>query len=295
MDADFKRKLNNYNFTLKKAFGQNFISDSELLSEIVASSGITEKDNVLEIGCGAGTLTRELARVANKVVGYEIDKSLEPLLKDTLSDKENVEIIFKDVMKEKLEDIEKKLGDGYVMVANLPYYITTPIIMRFLENSDKIKGMAVMVQEEVADRFSAKEGEPEYGAITVGINLRGHAEKVLRVGREKFTPVPKVDSAVIKITIDKNKNLGEDFKKIRETVKAAFSGRRKTLVNNLINYFKLTRSDAENAVSACGIKTTARGEELSAEKFVFLTRYLSDNFKGIYDEKKNNSSKRKQR
>lgn len=295
MDADFKRKLNNYNFTLKKAFGQNFISDSELLSEIVASSGIIKKDNVLEIGCGAGTLTRELARVVNKVVGYEIDKSLEPLLKDTLSDKENVEIIFKDVMKEKLEDIEKKLGDGYVMVANLPYYITTPIIMRFLENSDKIKGMAVMVQEEVADRFSAKEGESEYGAITVGINLRGHAEKVLRVGREKFTPVPKVDSAVIKITIDKNKNLGEDFKKIRETVKAAFSGRRKTLVNNLINYFKLTRSDAENAVSACGIKTTARGEELSAEKFVCLTRYLSDNFKGIYDGKKNNSSKRKQR
>lgn len=293
MDKDLKRRLNGYNFTLKKTFGQNFISDQTLLTQIVSLSGINSDTVVLEIGCGAGTLTSVLCETCKRVVGYEIDKRLAPIISDTLKDKNNYEIVFKDVMKESLESIEKKLDDNYVLVANLPYYITTPIVMKFLENSTKISAMVVMVQEEVANRFSAKEGSSDYGAITVAINLRGQAEKVLRVGRENFTPVPKVDSAVVKITIDKNKSKNIDLPAVRQTVKAAFSGRRKTLVNNLINCFGLSRENAMQSLSYCNIKSNARGEELSEKQFICLTEYLKSNFEEIYDKKENNNRKRK--
>ena len=263
-----------HNLSLKKAFGQNFLTDTALLDQIVESAGVTENDTVLEIGCGAGALTSALARKVKRVVGYEIDTRLKPVLADVLSDYKNTEIIFSDVMKVPLEEIEKKLGGDYVLVANLPYYITTPIIMRFIENAKNIKAMVIMVQEEVAYRLASKESSSDYGAITVGINLRGSAEVVLKVGREKFTPPPNVDSAVVKITIEKDKFLGVDFDKVRNVVRCAFSSRRKMLVNNLMNTYKMTRQNAEKVLTDAGLSLTVRGENLKAEDYVTLSKII---------------------
>lgn len=274
MEKTLRGELSQYGVKLKKAYGQNFLTDRELLSNIVSLSGVTSQDTVLEIGCGAGALTSVLSDKVKKVVGYEIDTSLKPVLNEKLKDKNNVEIVFADIMKYSLEDIENKLGEEYVMVANLPYYITTPIVMRFLENSKKIKGMVIMVQEEVADRFCAKESSSDYGAITVAINLRGSARKILRVGREKFTPPPNVDSAVVKIDIERDKNFGVDLTKVRNVVKVAFSSRRKMLVNNVMNFYKLPRSSAEEILSRAGLSLTVRGEQLTAEDYVRLSKEI---------------------
>lgn len=274
MDKPLKNLLREHGVVLKKAYGQNFLTDETLLEEIVEKAGVTENDCVLEIGCGAGALTRALAKRAKKVVGYEIDGTLIPVLKETLAEFDNVEIVRKDVMKAGIKEVEDKLGGRYIMVANLPYYITTPIVMNFLENSEKLTAMAIMVQEEVAERFAAEAGTPDYGAITVGINLRGSAEIVLRVPREKFTPVPNVDSAVVKITMEEGKFAGADLRKVRDVVRAAFSSRRKMLVNNLMNFYKLSRAEAESALISAGIDLTARGEKLSAADFVRLSEML---------------------
>lgn len=277
MELPLKSLLIKHGLTLKKAYGQNFLTDKNLLDEIVEKAGVTKYDTVIEIGCGAGALTAALARKAKKVVGYEIDLRLKPVLEETLSDYDNVEIVFSDIMKQKLCDVEKKLGEEYIMVANLPYYITTPIIMQFIENAKNIKAMVIMVQEEVALRLAAKAGTSDYGAITVGINLRGNAEVILRVGREKFTPSPNVDSAVVKIVIEKGKFTGVDFDAVRSAVRCGFSSRRKMLVNNLMNTYKISRADAENALINAGVETSVRGENLTAEEYVELSKNLPYN------------------
>ena len=276
MEKTLKSLLHEKGVRLKKAYGQNFLTDETLLSKIADGAGIDKKDAVLEIGCGAGALTKVLSERAGKVVGYEIDKSLEPVLKETLKNCGNVTLEFKDVMKEKPENIVRLLGGEYKIVANLPYYITTPVIMKFLENPDSLISMTVMVQEEVARRFAAKEGSSDYGAITVGINLRGSASIIMRVGREKFTPVPNVDSAVVRIDINKDKFKGVDLAAVRETVKAAFSGRRKTLENNLINAMGLKRETAKRCIEECGFLPLCRGETLSAEDFVLLSQKIKE-------------------
>ena len=276
MEKTLKSLLYEKGVRLKKAYGQNFLTDETLLSKIADGAGIDKKDAVLEIGCGAGALTKVLSERAGKVVGYEIDKSLEPVLKETLKSCGNVTLEFKDVMKEKPENIVRLLGGEYKIVANLPYYITTPVIMKFLENPDSLISMTVMVQEEVARRFAAKEGSSDYGAITVGINLRGSASIIMRVGREKFTPVPNVDSAVVRIDINKDKFKGVDLAAVRETVKAAFSGRRKTLENNLINAMGLKRETAKRCIEECGFSPLCRGETLSAEDFVLLSQKIKE-------------------
>ena len=267
--------LRKHNLTLKKAFGQNFLTDVDLLDEIVEKAGVTENDVVLEIGCGAGALTRALAKKAKKVVGYEIDTRLKSVLEETLAEFNNVEIVFSDVMKQKISDVENKLGKEYIMVANLPYYITTPIIMRFIENAKNIKAMVIMVQEEVAMRLASKAGDSDYGAITVGINLRGSAQLVIRVPRDKFTPPPNVDSAVVKIVMDKDKFVGVDFNAVRDVVRCAFSSRRKMLINNLMNGYKLSRQNAEKVLFDAGIDLTVRGENLSESQYVALAKVLN--------------------
>ena len=239
MEKHLKLLLAQHGLNLKKAYGQNFLTDENLLADIVEKAGVTQNDTVLEIGCGAGALTRVLATSAKKVVGYEIDQRLKPLLKETVGEFSNVEIVFGDIMKQKIAEVENKLGGEFIMVANLPYYITTPIIMQFIENAKNIKAMVIMVQEEVAYRLSAKASTSDYGAITVAINLRGKAEVVLRVPRDKFTPPPNVDSAVVKIEIEKGKFSGADFSVVRDIVRCGFQSRRKMLVNNLINYLGL--------------------------------------------------------
>ncbi len=276
MEKSVKAQLGEYGFKFKKAFGQNFLSDPFVLGEIAEKAGVNENSVVLEIGCGAGALTKELAARAKKVVGYEIDERLKPVLKDALSGFDNTEVIFGDVMKRKLADIEKRLGESYVLVANLPYYITTPIIMNFLENGENVSSMTVMVQKEVAERLAAKPRTSDYGAITVGINLRGEAKIVMQVPREKFTPVPNVDSAVVRIDIDKNKFSKVDKSAVRELVRKAFTSRRKTLVNNISSGYGTSKESAAKLLEKCGISPTARAEELSAEQFVLLSEAIKN-------------------
>lgn len=258
------------NFTFKKQFGQNFITDEALLRDIVLSADTDENSTVVEIGCGAGTLTREIAAKAKKVYAFEIDKSLRPVLEETLSDRPNAEVIFSDFLKTDLSAFEKKLP-SYTVIANLPYYITTPLVMRFVEESEKAKSLVIMVQEEVAARFCAKEGTPDYGAVTAGIAIRGEAKIIKKVPRSMFYPQPNVDSAVVKIDFIENRIPVKDKKTYRETVKCAFASRRKTLENNLVNNFKFSREQAKSLVSAIGADEKARGETLSPEKLAALS------------------------
>ncbi len=274
MEKDIKGILKSHNFSFKKCFGQNFLTDKELLFNIVKKAGVNASVNVLEIGTGAGTLTSFLCENAKFVLGYEVDQTLKPILNETLSSYNNYEIVFKDIMKEDLHVLEKKLGNNYIMVANLPYYITTPIVLRFLEEAKSITSLVVMVQKEVAERFCAKEGTADYGAITIAINLRGSARIIEYVGREKFSPPPNVDSAVVKIDIDKEKNKDVDLSAVREVVRVAFSSRRKMLVNNLMNGYKMTRLEAEEILIKSNIQLSARGEVLSAEDFINLSKNI---------------------
>ena len=271
-----KQLLIRHGFSFKKQFGQNFITDVNLLKSIVNGADITEKDVVVEIGPGAGTLTREIASQAKKVVCYEIDKNLEPVLEDTLSGFNNVEVIFKDVMKVPIKDLEKSIGERYTVVANLPYYITTPIIMRFIEQAKRVKSLVIMVQEEVADRLCAKENTAEYGAITAAIGVKANAKVIKKVPKTMFLPMPKVDSAVVKIDIVENKFNVLDEKVYKDVLHAAFNNRRKMLANNLMQIFKYNRQTAEEILVACDIPLTARGETLSVEKFVLLANTIVD-------------------
>lgn len=274
MENDLKRILQKHGFSFKKAFGQNFLTDENLLEEIVLSSGVSKSDTVLEIGCGAGALTKTLAKYAKRVVGYEIDEKLKPVLSEVLEKNDNVEIVFKDVLKQDLKELEKNLGKDYILVANLPYYITTPIIMNFLEKAKHVRALVVMVQEEVAERLCALPSSSDYGAITVSVNFCGSAKIIKRVPREMFTPAPNVDSAVVKIDIDREKYIGEDYGLFREAVKCGFGNRRKMLVNNLMNSYKIKRADAECILSDCGISLTARGETLSVQDYLNLYKRL---------------------
>ena len=233
---DLRAVLVKHGFRFKKQFGQNFISDSNLLKSIVAASGISGEDTVVEIGCGAGTLTRALSETAKKVYAFDIDAELKPVLAETLAGCDNVEVIFRDFNKLDLKAFEGKIG-RYAVVANLPYYITTPLVTKLLEESEKVESLSIMVQEEVAERFCAREGTPEYGSITAAIALKGSAKIVKRVSRNLFYPRPNVDSAVVKITFERGRLPVRSEKMYRAAVRCAFLSRRKTLENNLGNVF----------------------------------------------------------
>ncbi len=271
-----KEILKKNDFTFQKKFGQNFLTDGNLLDSIVEKAGIGGNDTVVEVGCGGGTLTAAIAKKAKRVIGFEIDGNLEPVLKETLAEYDNTEIIFRDVMKVSAGEIERIAGGGYAVVANLPYYITTPVLMKFLEEGENVTSVTVTVQEEVADRLCALPGTPEYGAITVAVNAAGNAEKVMRIGRNLFYPVPNVDSAVVKITIDRDKYDAKTRAMIRSVVRAAFQSRRKTLVNNLMQAFKISRAEAESAVAAAGIGPMTRGETLGVEDYRRLAERLKE-------------------
>ena len=272
---DLKSILTRHGFHFKKQFGQNFISDTNLLESIVTASGIDENTTVVEIGCGAGTLTRALAERAKKVYAYDVDTALQPVLAETLAGLDNVEVIFRDFTKVNLPQLDAEIGE-FTVVANLPYYITTPLITKLLEESEKVQGISIMVQEEVAERFCAKENTPEYGSITAAIALKGEAKIVKRVSRNLFYPRPNVDSAVVKITFDRGRVAVKSEKAYRTTVKCAFLNRRKTLENNLVNFFKLTREQAKQVLSTAGIDEKARGETLSPQRLAVLSDTLVD-------------------
>ena len=270
---DLRSVLVKHGFHFKKQFGQNFISDTNLLESIVTASGVTKDTTVVEIGCGAGTLTRALAERAKKVYAFDIDTDLQPVLAETLAGLDNVEVIFRDFNKINLKEFEEEI-EPYLVVANLPYYITTPLVTKLLEESEKVQGLSIMVQEEVAERFCAKENTPEYGSITVAIALKGTAKIVKRVSRNLFYPRPNVDSAVVKIDFERGRVEVKDEKAFRQTVKCAFLNRRKTLENNLVNFFKITREQAKQAMQSAGIDEKARGETLPAQTFAKLSDVL---------------------
>lgn len=271
-----KEVLVKHGFHFNKKFGQNFISDGNLLSSIVSLSGVTKDDTVVEIGVGAGTLTKETAQCAKRVIGYEIDVNLKDVLSETLSGVENAEIVFRDFMKVKTEEFEDEIGEDYIVIANLPYYITTPVIMKFIEEAKHCKRLVIMVQEEVALRLASKEDTPEYGAITASVGIVGDAKIVKKVPRNMFYPVPNVDSAVVRIDIGAPKYGVEDLTLYRKVVRSAFLSRRKTLVNNLMQAFGVSRSVAEEVVTGAGVDVKARGETLSVESFARLTEVVKN-------------------
>ena len=264
-------------FFFKKKFGQNFITDENLLAAIAEDAGVAG-GTALEIGAGAGTLTRALAARAKEVLAYEIDEKLKPVLAETLQDCPNVRLVFGDFLRADLAKLEETLPP-YTVAANLPYYITTPLVMKFIEGAKKAKALVVMVQDDVAKRFCAEAGTPAYGAVTAAIALRARAEIVRTVPRRMFFPVPNVDSAVVKLTFEENRIPVQDAGMYRRTVRAAFLSRRKTLENNLMTAFSLPRERAKAALSAAGVPENARGETLSPERLARLADVLSEQCK----------------
>ena len=270
---EIKQIIQKTDFRFNKRFGQNFIDDNALLNKIAECAQITKADTVLEIGVGGGTLTRVLASLAKKVIGYEIDKNLAPVLSQSLAGVENCEVVFRDFMREKKQEIDALLGDDFIVVANLPYYITSPITMRLLEEFPNCKRIVIMVQNEVALRFTAKPNTSDYGAITASIDYYADAKYMFFVGRENFFPAPNVDSAVVRL--DRcSKYQVKSEKAFKEAVRICFLSRRKTLANNLINALKISRAQAEALLNEIGVAPSIRGETFATQDFIKLADKL---------------------
>lgn len=260
------------NFEFKKKFGQNFLTDENLLDSIVEKSQITNEDVVVEIGAGRGALTQALSKVAKKVYSFEIDSDLFGFLETKFAGT-NVEFVFKDIMNVTDEELNSLVGEKFTLVANLPYYITSPIITRFLQNKN-MKSLTVMVQEEVADRIIAKPRTKQYGVLSIICQIFGNPEKVLRVNRKMFYPVPNVDSAVVKIDRCENYNF-VSYPKFINFIKKAFLMRRKKLSSNLENH-KMPKLEIEKLLSQNGFSESVRAEELSIDDFKKLYELLYD-------------------
>ena len=272
--SDIGNIIGDTGFKFNKRYGQNFITDINLLDAIVRDAGI-DGGVVLEIGAGAGTLTTALARAADRVASYEIDISLMPVLSRTLAGLDDrVEVVFRDVMKESDAAIDAAVGSDYALVANLPYYITTPVLMRFIERDNAPKSITVMVQKEVGDRLCAMPGTADYGAITASVALAGRAEITRIVPRTLFYPQPKVDSCIVRIVPD-DTYAAADKPLVRRIIRCAFAMRRKTLVNNLMSGLSLSREAALKIIESIGVDTRVRGETLSVEQFVRLAEAYS--------------------
>ncbi|MFJ5717996.1 16S rRNA (adenine(1518)-N(6)/adenine(1519)-N(6))-dimethyltransferase RsmA [Neobacillus sp. NPDC093127] len=273
--------LEKYGFSFKKSLGQNFLIDTNILKKIVSFADLNENSGAIEIGPGIGALTEQLARTSKKVVAFEIDQRLLPILKDTLSPYPNVNIIHKDVLEADVQAVfaEEFSGiDDVMVVANLPYYVTTPIIMKLLEDKLPIRGIVCMLQKEVADRISARPGTKEYGSLSIAIQYYTEAETVMIVPKTVFVPQPNVDSAVIRLTKREQPAVtvkDEDF--FFQITKSCFAQRRKTLLNNLTSQLpegKQKKEDILAALNVCGIEPSRRGETLSLEEFGRLSDEL---------------------
>ena len=271
--------INKYSFAFQKKFGQNFLIDSNILENIVSAAEITKDDFVLEIGPGIGTMTQYLCEAAGQVVAVEIDKMLIPILEDTLSAYDNVEVINQDVLKVDIKSLaeEKNNGKPIKVVANLPYYITTPIIMGLFESGVPIESTTIMVQKEVADRMQTGPGSKDYGALSLAVQYYAKAKVMLTAPAQCFMPRPNVDSAVIKLTRHKQPTVDvKDEKLMFKIIRASFNQRRKTLVNGLKNSSELSFSKEEivEAIVAIGKPETIRGEALTLQEFAELSNKL---------------------
>lgn len=276
-----KEIINKYSFAFQKKFGQNFLIDSNILESIVSAADITKDDFVLEIGPGIGTMTQYLCENARQVVAVEIDKMLIPILQDTLSEYDNVEVINQDVLKLDINALaqEKNAGQPIKVVANLPYYITTPIIMGLFESGVPIESITIMVQKEVADRMQTGPGSKDYGALSLAVQYYAEAKVQLNVSATCFMPRPNVDSAVIKLTRHKTPVVDvKDEKLMFKVIRASFNQRRKTLVNGLKNSSELDFSKEKilEAINTIGKEESIRGEKLTLEDFANLTNALLD-------------------
>ncbi len=274
--STIKRIAARYNFKFQKGLGQNFLSSQEILEEIADAARI-RGGNALEIGPGFGVLTNELAKRAKKVVALEIDERLIPILDDTLSEYDNVKIINRDIMKTDISDIiEKEFGGERISIAaNLPYYITTPVITTVLESKLPIDNFVVMVQKEVAMRLNAREGTKDYGAISVLCRYYTEPEIIRTVPAGLFVPAPKVDSAVIRMRFrDEPEVSVKDETVFFKTVRAAFSQRRKTLLNCLASSFPKSKDELSDIMQGIGIDARRRGETLSVDEFARLADAL---------------------
>ncbi len=267
-----------YSFNFKKNFGQNFLIDSHVLNKIVDASDITDEDLVIEVGPGIGSLTEYLAERAKKVVCIEIDKKLIPILNETLEGYNNVEIINDDILKVDLNKIIEEHGFKKAkMVANLPYYITTPIIMNVLENDINIEAITVMIQKEVASRMSAKSGTKDYGSLTIAVQYYSEPYLVANVPQNCFKPRPNVDSAVIRLKKRNKKEIEvSDEKLMFYIIKIAFSQRRKTLLNCIFNSveFNFDKSVIEDILIEAKLDPKIRGEKLTINEFANLTEVI---------------------
>ena len=268
--------LQKYDFSFQKKFGQNFLIDTHVLDKIISAAHITKEDMVIEIGPGIGTMTQYLAEAAGKVIAVEIDRNLIPILEDTLSEYNNVRVINEDVLKldlRKLAD-EENGGKAIKVVANLPYYITTPIIMGLFENHVPVESITVMVQKEVADRMQTGPGNKDYGALSLAVQYYAEPYIVANVPPNCFMPRPKVGSAVIRLTRHEKPPVEvKDEKLMFDIIRASFNQRRKTLANGLNNSDKITCSKEiiTKAIEKLGKGASVRGEALSLQEFAKLS------------------------
>lgn len=283
--ATVRRIVEKYKFHFQKNLGQNFLIDGNIINKIVETAEVTGTDVVLEIGAGIGTLTRALAEKAGKVIVIEIDKNLQPILDETLAGCENIEIFWGNALKENFDELIRQKtgglfgagGKAYKVVANLPYYITSPLIMQALESHFNIDLMVIMVQKEVAERMSALPGNKDYGALTLGINYYSDPQRVTKVPKKVFMPQPEVESAVVKLKIRGTPPVMVDNEIIFfRVVRAAFGQRRKTLANALADTFEgFEKNDVTRLLAGIGIDPGRRGETLSFEEFARIANTIA--------------------
>lgn len=271
-----------HGFKFTKSLGQNFLIDDNIVDKIVAGAGIGSSDKIIEVGPGIGTLTREMASRAGALMAVEIDKNLIPILADTLGDFENVKIVNEDIIKADIRGlIDENLDGGPVkLVANLPYYITTPIIMRFLEEDINVTDIVVMVQKEVAERMNAQPGGKDFGALSVAVQYYCDTEIVAKVPRHLFVPQPNVDSIVIALRVRPERKYRVDSEDLFfKVVKAAFGQRRKTLLNSIASMGNLSKDIVKEALEEASIDPERRGETLSLDEFANLSNVIGNKLK----------------
>ena len=276
--ATINRIKKDYGFNLSKSLGQNFLTDINVINEIISGSLIDENSLVIEIGPGIGVLTKEAARIAGKVIAIEIDKKLIPILEDNLSQYDNVEVINKDILKTDVNEIivSNKNFSNVRIIGNLPYYITTPIIMKLLEDRVQADSITVMMQREVALRINAEPGSKECGAITYAVKYYSRVEKICNVSKNVFYPVPKVDSVVLRMDIEKNNRYDVlDEEMFFKCVKAGFGQRRKTLLNSISSMGIYSKDIVDICLSEVGIDSKRRAETLTIEEFIKISNELS--------------------
>ncbi len=273
---ELKFLLDKHGFNFTKSLGQNFLIDNNIVEKIVREGNI-EGENVLEIGPGIGTLTREMQKYAKKIVAIEIDEKLRPLLSETVGDFDNVNIIFSDVLKLDIKKVteEEFGGESFKVIANLPYYITTPILINLLKSEANISELIVMMQREVAERIVANVGNKEYGSISVFLKYFGDSKIVMHVPNTVFMPKPKVGSSVIKLTVNKEKK-SQDINSLEKVLRAGFQMRRKTILNSLSSGLAIEKRDLKEVLESLGLKENFRAENLTLEDFLNLAEKLID-------------------